>query len=180
MMEISQLGFVLLAVYSLTFGLMLGIIYDVIRITRVLIGAETKTKSKWRIPDNIKLPIINKNVYYLEHTRAAAVISNIYIAVGDILFVSACGMCSVLIAYAYNSGRMRAVIFLGLAAGFQIYYNTIGRLVMSVSSLAAFVIRVFVTYVVELLKLSGRQIIMIKKKVKKKGAKKDAKQDVIR
>ena len=179
-MEISQLSFVLLAIYSLTFGLVLGVIYDIIRITRIIIGAESKLGEKWRILENAKLPIINKSVCFLKHSRITSAISNVYVAVGDILFASLCGACSVLIAYSYNSGKIRAVIFLGLLVGFLLYYNTIGRLVAAASALTAFVFRAFVTYVVELAKLAARKISKIfetKNKVKKKGAKNDAEQN---
>ena len=48
-MEISQLSFVLLAMYSVCFGVVLGVIYDIIRIQRVILGAEYGEDDKGKI-----------------------------------------------------------------------------------------------------------------------------------
>ena len=150
-MEISQLSFVLLAVYSLCFGVVLGVIYDIMRVQRVLLGAEyrgNKSKVDYR---NIKLPIIKKKAYSEKFDRFFKSFLNIYIAVGDVLFVTACGAAVVLVAYAYNSGRVRVIIYLGLLFGFLAYYFTVGKIVMRLSQLIAFVVRSILVYCYEII-----------------------------
>ena len=151
-MEISQLGFVLLAMYSVCFGIVLGAIYDIIRIQRVLLGAEYGEANKGKIDfRNIKLPIINKKAYSAKYDRISKKILNIYFAVGDVMFVSMCGAAVVLVAYAYNNGKVRLIIYLGLMLGFLAYYFTVGRLVMRLSHFISFVLRSILVYLCEII-----------------------------
>lgn len=170
-MEISQLGFVLLAVYSLCFGALLGVAYDVLRVTRVILGAKRNNIARTDLRKVI-LPVIKRTAYPEKSTRTGNILLDVYVAIGDVLFVSACGMLAVLIAYAYNSGKVRAVIFVGLIFGFLLYYNTVGRLVVKVSELVAFAVRCVAVYGIESVRFLIRKISK-NIKIKKKGAKND-------
>ena len=150
-MEISQFSFILLATYSFFFGVALGVVYDIIRIQRVLLGAKCgggKTKIDYR---EIELPIIKKKAYSVRLDKAFSKVLGVYIALGDVAFATTCGVAVVLVAYAYNSGRVRAIIYLGLLLGFLVYYFTIGRLVMKLSRLVSFLIRSAVVYAYEMI-----------------------------
>lgn len=168
-MEISQFGFVLLAVYSFCFGGMLGVLYDVLRITRVVLGAQRKNIGKLDLR-RIDLPLIKRNACPENNSRIGNAFLNIYIAVGDILFALVCGTLSAMIAYAYNDGKIRIIIFVGAVFGFLAYYNTIGRIVMKLSELVAWVVRCMVIYCIE-----GMRFLIIK--IKRKGAKNDKRQE---
>ena len=150
-MEISQFSFVLLAVYSVFFGVMLGVVYDIIRVQRIILGAEfgsgEKSKMNYR---NIKLPIINKKAYSQRWWKISKSFLSVYIGLGDVIFVTLCSVAVVLVAYAYNSGRVRAVIFLGLLVGFLVYYFTIGKLVVKLAGLVGFVLRSVLIYLYEI------------------------------
>ena len=176
-MEISQFGFILLAVYSFLFGILLGVAYDIIRIQRVLLGVEYRSKKQRINYRDIELPIIKKKAYF-EQKAVSKGILNVYIALGDILFVTLCGVITVLVAYAYNSGRVRVIILIGLLVGFLIYYFTIGKLVMKLSELIAFLLRSAVLYVWEIASFPVRKFVEYignkkQKTDKKKGAKND-------
>lgn len=175
-MEISQLSFVLLTVYSVCFGALLGVMYDVIRIPRVLLGAERDGNGKnYR---KIELPIIKRKAYPEKTNKLSNALLNVWIAVGDVIFAASCGIMAVMIAYAYNSGRVRAVIFIGLALGFLVYYFTLGKLMMKISELLAFLVRSAAVYVYELIRCIFGHLKKIKiPKIKKKGAKNDIRQN---
>ena len=165
-MEISQLGFVLLAMYSVCFGIILGVIYDIIRIQRMLLGAEYGEIDKGKIDfRNIKLPIINKKAYSVKFDKISRRFLDIYIAVGDVMFASMCGVAVVLVAYAYNSGRVRLVIYLGLLFGFLTYYFTVGRLVMRISHFMGFALRSILVYLYEIMVAPLR---LVRRCIKKK------------
>lgn len=176
-MEISQLSFVLLAVYSVCFGALLGVIYDVIRVLRVLLGAEREEKGKTDFR-KIELPIIKRKAYPDKKSKLSSALLNVWVAVGDVIFAVSCGIMAVMIAYAYNSGKVRAVIFIGLALGFLGYYFTLGKLVMKISELVAFLIRSAAVYAYELIRFIFGSFKKIKiQKIKKKGAKNDIRQN---
>ena len=164
----------MLAVYSVCFGIVLGVVYDVIRILRVLLGAERDEagRSGFR---NVELPIIKRKAYSQKKNKLSSVLLSVLIAVGDIIFAVSCGILVVMIAYAYNSGKVRAVIFIGLALGFLAYYFTLGKLVMKTSELLAFLIRSAAVYVYELIRFVLKSFGKIK--IKKKGAKNDIRQN---
>ena len=166
-MEISQFSFVLLAVYSVFFGAILGGAYDVLRIIRVLLGAERNEKSQNKLRD-VVLPIIKRKAYPQRMHKLSGVLLNIWIAIGDVIFALSCGALAVLISYAYNSGRVRAVIFIGLGVGFLLYYFTVGKLVMKASELVAFVVRSVLVYIFEAVRFVIKKIKI--RKIKKKGA----------
>lgn len=175
MLEITQISYILLAVYSFCFGAILGMIYDTLRITRIILGAEGGSGVGDALRQ-VRLPIINGGVYPGKKSRLAEVLLSGYIALGDIAFISFCGVIAVMISYAYNSGRVRAVIFLGLLAGFLLYYYTVGRLVVAASRLVAFAIRGIAVYAWSALAFLARNMSKVIK-FKKKGAKKDAGKD---
>ena len=107
-MEISQLDFVRLAACSLAMGALLGVMYNAMRVLRILLGVSEKN----------------------------GVLAGSIVAVCDVIFTVACGISAVTVAYAYNGGRLRSIVFVGLAVGFLVYYFTVGRLVSKMAGLA--------------------------------------------
>ena len=158
-MEISQLSFVLLAAYSLCFGVMLGAVYELIRLPRVLLFAE-HGKINYR---EIKLPGIGRSAYPLKDSKKAEAVKSAIMVVGDVLFGILCGVTVVMVSCAYNSGRVRAIIFAGLAVGFGLYYFTVGKLVMAGARFVAFLIRSAWTYLIEAVRLVLKKYRMNKK-----------------
>ncbi len=174
-MEISQLSFVLLALYSFGFGIVLGVIYDVVRIFRVILGAEYGKDNKKKIDyRNVELPIIKKKAYSVRLDKISKKILGVYTAITDILFVTLCGIVTVLVAYAYNSGRVRVVMLLGLLIGFLLYYFTFGKLVMRLSQLIDFLLRSALVYLYE---ITAMPIRLVLKTVKAKNEKERRKYD---
>ena len=173
-MEISQFSFILLAVYSIFFGALLGVVYDLIRVTRVLFGAEREGNGKTDFR-YIELPIIKRKAYPEKSNKLSGFLLNVWIAVGDVIFAVSCGVLAIMIAYAYNSGKVRAVIFIGLILGFLAYYFTIGRLVMRASELITFLIRSMAVYIWEFVRFAFGKLKI--QEIKKKGAKNDIRQD---
>ena len=172
-MEISQFSFILLAVYSFCFGIALGVIYDIVRISRVVLGAEYGNSDKIDYR-NIELPIIKKKSYSVKFDKVLQKILAVYVVVSDVLFVTACGAIMVLVAYAYNSGRVRAIMLLGLLAGFLAYYFTVGKLVIRLSRLVDFLLRSALVYLYEIMATPIRLVIrMIKTKDKEERRKND-------
>lgn len=115
-------------VYSVILGLILGGLYDIIRIIYVLCGIasyrgqKAQMKSGW-------LPFV-------------------LFALFDFIYaVSVTALYSIFDYWAEN-GRFRFFILLSVAAGFFIYYNTVGRAVMLVSETVAAWMKKFFTYLV--------------------------------
>ena len=168
-MEISQLGILLLGAYSLCFGILLGIIYDVLRLVRVVLDTDGVSEKRLIDCRGVKLPIVKKKVYSESIDKTLKKILNVYVVVSDVLFASACGAMIVLIAYAYNSGIIRLVTVVGLLVGFLAYYFTVGKLVVEFSHLMGFVLRSAVVYLYEIIAMPIRCIAgIVKNKERRK------------
>ena len=165
-MEISPFSYVLLAAYSFFFGIILGGVYDALRAVRLVLGA----RPSGRFGD-IKLPLINRSPYpERESGRENALVMTISI-VGDFLYVLGCGTMVVMIAFVYNSGRVRAVIFAGVALGMILYFLTVGKITVIILEAVAFAFRSAMLYIWVWITSLCKRI----KKIKKKGAKNERK-----
>ena len=176
-MEISQLSFTLLVLYSVAGGFALGIVYDALLFVRVLLGVEQNAEGKLaaRIED-VELPLIkrklrkNVNKAWVRFFRDATVV------VCDALFVIICGIVVILISYAYNGGLVRFAVILGEMVGFFLCRCLLGRMLGWMSGLAASVCRIFFEYLREIALCPVKLVkfIVLKAngiKYKRKGAK---------
>lgn len=115
-------------VYSVILGLIFGGLYDIIRIIYVLCGIASYQGQKNRIKSG-KLPFV-------------------IFALLDFFYAMCVTVLYSFFDYWAENGRFRFYILFSVAAGFFIYYNTLGRAVMLVSeAVAAWLKKVF-TYVV--------------------------------
>ncbi len=101
-----------LVFYSLILGAILGIIFDVLRISRVLLSYRGDGGKIRRVSDTV-LSVIS----FIE----------------DILFASVSAVLLILFCFKVNRGISRSFLLFGAALGFILYYFTVGRL----TSLAA-------------------------------------------
>ena len=115
-------------VYSVILGLIFGGLYDIIRIIYVLCGIasyrgqKAQMKSGW-------LPFVLFALFDFIYAVSVTILYSIF-------------------DYWTENGRFRFFILFSVAAGFFIYYNTVGRAVMLVSETVAAWLKKFFTYLV--------------------------------
>lgn len=172
-MEVSQLDFVYLLIWSTFSGVLLGLLYDGIK---MLHGAVFLTEgflgSKL---SKIQLPIIKRTVATPE-SKINKAVSSVIFNLGDFIFMVAWGITIALIAYVYSSGKIRWYIPFGTILGFFAYRATLYKIVVKISNLVVFIIRGVAAYICFLaafpikliVKIAGR----IKNKRKEKGKRK--------
>ncbi len=139
-------------VYSVILGLIFGGIYDIIRVVQILCGIASYSDGM----------IVMKPVRHGKRPTPAFFI----FLVTDFVF-----MLTVISVYSFFNywaeyGRVRFYLMFAAAAGFYIYYNTAGRLVMLCSDFIVRCIRwVFMTVVIRpvrfILKLTERALLFI-------------------
>jgi len=150
-------------------GMFCGAIYDIFRITRIIIGVQYRNspKSKKIAKDP---PLLERLPKMSE--KAVRIARNITVVLGDMLFSLVCGVVLSVFIYRYCSGIIRFYVFLGSVLGFAAYYNSIGRFVIFVSDKIVF----FITFVLKRLLcvilfpfvfISDRVRLAIKEKRKK-------------
>ena len=114
-MELSQRVLALLFLSSTALGIALGVVYDVMRVIRVLCGEELGTRRT--LPQMILL--------FWE----------------DLLFAVLSSVSLIILLYYVNDGMFRSWAVVGMACGFFVYYHTLGRLVTRFATAIARLIR---------------------------------------
>ncbi len=128
-MEISMTALALEFLYSIILGVFLGIIYDAIRLLRVMRGTYKKSEIKTNeIPEFIQRYIRLPKKKLVKKKKGT-----FFVAVGDVLFFvfSACAFS--IFAYHFNDGVIRGFALFGMIFGFFVYYFTVGKLVLFLS-----------------------------------------------
>ena len=130
----------LLLIYSFLFGMSAGVFNDISRIIRAFWGVRYSKKSFERLYE-LKLPLVGR----LGSGRAEGKWNKRFLGViiffQDILLFGyfACGV--VVLNYYLNRGQLRLYTVAVAAAGFAVYYFTLGRLLMLLSEGVIFFIR---------------------------------------
>lgn len=141
-MEVSQGALAWLYLYALLLGIVLGGVYDILRISRVFLGVHYSRRAARRL-QSLRLPLLPPAKKKKE-SRALGIV----IFFEDLLFCVFSGICLILLFYAANNGNFRFLALLIVGIGFLLYRGTAGRLVMWFSEAIAFVIETAVRYVV--------------------------------
>lgn len=116
-------------------GVALGILYDLLRIVRIVLGTETRDRL-WRKER--------------KGSALARALDIILVFLLDLLFGVCVGVVSVLLIYHANRGIFRGMVYGGMLCGFILYHFSLGKLVIKVSVI-----------VTDILKKAVRKIICI-------------------
>ena len=150
-MEVSMVRQSLILLYSLIIGCGLGMVYDIIRIHRVMLGVEYAHRTV-RMLKTIRLPLIDARKRPPSPLRrkiraGMRLCSDVIIFLQYIMFFVFAGVVVTVFIYHANYGQIRWFALFGLMVGFFVYYNTLGRIVMLCSEFIAFFIRAMLSYV---------------------------------
>ena len=116
--------------YALAVGASLGAIYDVVRISRLLLGLRPGAGNVSR-----SLPLIGE---VGRVRRRGGFFSGVVVFLGDILFFAVATAIYVVFVFHANYGNNRWFFTFSAVAGFLAYHFTIGRLVMKASGAIRF------------------------------------------
>ncbi len=134
-MEISPIRLALLLLYSFVFGMAAGVLNDINRVLRALLGDRRRGARGERLYDK-KLPLVGK-LSQRKKSRALPVL----IFVGDVLLFVFIGCGIVVLNFYLNRGQLRLYSITVVGVGFLAYYFTLGKLVMLVSDYIVFFVR---------------------------------------
>ena len=127
-MEISLTHQFVVLLSSIAFGMLLGLLYDCVRIVRCLCGIQYKRP--------IKLFKVRSG-----EKRVGKLYESIVMGITDLLYFLIAAVIMCVFVYFINNGKVRWYIYSGSAVGFALYYFTIGKIVISLSSIIAYGIR---------------------------------------
>ncbi len=148
--EISGVRPLVLFLYALFMGVLFGMLYDIFRISRVMLTGEGIGSGR---AASERIDIITKRIRSRpagEFAMAGKIKNRMITAiifVEDLLFFVICAVFFTIFLYEANFGQPRLYIYLASVAGFMLYYNTVGRLVAAMSGIAVSSIRLFLTFI---------------------------------
>ena len=141
-MGISQLSLGRLFLYALVLGVILGIVYDLTRLTRLFFGAHYNRRVAKHLR-RIELPFLP-----LQKEKGESRALGIVLFFEDLLFCLGVGIALILLFYEVHNGKVRGPAILCCGAGFLIYRFTLGRLVMLSFEFVAYFLETAVRYAV--------------------------------
>lgn len=176
-MEISQRLLGMLFVWAVALGFMLGVVYDVLRITHILCGVhyvKRFSQDERQVADMDLMSVALRR----PRKRVLHTMRSVLIFTEDLLFGLVCGVSLVILLYYTNDGQLRALALFGMACGFFVYHQTLGRLIMLFSEVIVLAVRRFVRWTLRLVlmpiqwlalllyRIIGRRVAQLVKRIR--------------
>ena len=130
---------------SVIVGMALGLVYDVLRICRVMMGMSRYTAAA---SAPIFCPRFYKPRRKMGCSRVSDFVKSAVLIAQDFFFCVTFGIAVALLLFSRNGGEFRGFVLLGALLGFAAYYFTVGRLVIRASEYVVFAIRTALLYAV--------------------------------
>lgn len=159
---------------SVVVGMALGLVYDVLRICRVMMGMSRYTAAA-------SAPIFCPHFCRPRRTEGRSRVSDFVkravLIAQDFFFCVTFGIAVALLLFSRNGGEFRGFVLLGALLGFAAYYFTVGQLVIRASEYVVFAIRTALLYAVyyvtlpfiAVVRFIGRHVMnMVKARVAKR------------
>ena len=150
-------------VYAILTGVLIGVIYDAVRILRVMLGVSTYTKTGKALYEK-KLPLIGA-VHRKTFFEGNRLLRLCLLFLGDVGFASLAACAFTVCLYHAASGTFRWFYLFALLVGFTVYYFTAGKVMMLCSEMLSFVIAIALRYTVYFVcvpfRLLGRSVCCI-------------------
>ena len=143
-MEVSQYDLARMLLAALLCGLVMGVLYDALRLTRMWMGAELPPRAQrlrklLSLPQQLKWSAIKAKAPKNKKLTDAA--RSVILFVEDVLFCLAFAIMVVLLLYKANDGQLRLSAVVVLLVGLTVYLMTLGRLVRYCSAIIVVIFR---------------------------------------
>ena len=149
-MYLSQSAIALLYLWSFLAGVLLGAVYDCLRLTRLLPGGGTPTRLREK-----KLPLLGK-LPPPRRVRAMGVL----VFAEDFLFCIFAGVVLTLLFYEAFDGKIRVPALFLATAGFFAAHASLGRLSKRVAGVIGFFLEVAVRYLAYVLAFPVKRAVI--------------------
>lgn len=144
-MEVQPVELFRLLMASLFVGAGLGLFYDALRISRVMLGLSRYTEAA-------EAPLFQPHFLrprpQCESNRFLCIVKKAVLATQDFLFCLVTGIAVALLLFSHNNGEFRGFVPIGLFLGFLGYYFTVGRLVIRASEYVVFALKTLFLYAI--------------------------------
>lgn len=130
---------------AVAFGIFLGVLYDGVRIFRVLCGMPYRGGIPHRLAA-FRFPLLPADLATRRAGKITARAHAVLLVLTDFLYALTAGLLFCVFVYWQNNGTFRLYYLLAAAPGFAAYYVTVGRLVLASAGSIVFLLRVLTAY----------------------------------
>ena len=149
-MELSPYLLLRLVIAAFLFGLAVGVLNDVFRLSRILLGVRYSS-GRFEALYTRPLPILKRPLRDRSKGRWTRVALPILLFFQDLLLFCFAGVGTVILNFYYNDGRFRFYTVFAVLIGFLLYYFTVGKLCMLLSEAIVYLLRAALTILFTLL-----------------------------
>ena len=140
----------LVTVYAFFMGVFLGVLYDFIRLTRILlgIGSYSSVARKFKVKTSFVTCADDR------HTRSGKrgyISSCILCFLGDILFGAVSAACYSVFLFHAIRGQVRWFFILASAVGFFLYYFTVSRFFLGIAETVVYAVKAVVFWILHMI-----------------------------
>ncbi len=132
----------LTGLFSLFFGVLLGLFYDGMRVVRILLGIRDGGGLP-RFVMSLRLPYIKMNKAVGAPRR---IVRSALLFLCDVTYALLSGIGFSIFLYAYHDGVFRLFLLAAAALGMAFYFLTLGQLVSRVTGTIAYFTRILLSY----------------------------------
>lgn len=147
----------LVTLYSFFLGIGLAVLYDLIRLTRIIFGVSSYSKTAIKLKE-LNLPLISKKNNKPAFGKAP---SFLILLLSDILFFIICGAVYSLFFFHAVRGHIRWYFLLSSASGFLVYYFTLSKICIIFFEVLFFFIKCVIIYICMIVALPFKLIFRI-------------------
>jgi hypothetical protein len=144
MIDLSQKLLLGLLLNSLIAGALMGVIYDVIRLGKMLVGVEYGV---YREP---------RSRFTLKNAVAATVTF-----FADVTFWGLFALCAIAMTYTISGGVFRGLVYIGMLLGLCVYYFTVGKLILKINARIARAVKKLVRALIKIILVPIRAIFCV-------------------
>lgn len=130
---------------AVLFGVLCGVLYDGVRILRVLLGVRYGGVVSARL-QTLRFPLLPHDFAARAPGRAGVRAQRVLIFVGDFLYMALLGALFCVFVYWQNDGVFRLYLLIGAVLGYTAYYLSVGCLVLASAESVALVLRLLFAY----------------------------------
>lgn len=148
---------------ALLFGALSGVLYDLLRILRVLCGMHGSCPVP--PPPARALPFLPNGFFEPKpRKKGTRAFYAVFVFLCDMLWLPTVGALFSVFVYWQNDGVFRLYMLCSAVVGFAVYYQTVGRLVLLTAETVAIILRIAFFYIFLLLSLPFRFLYTVGRK----------------
>lgn len=144
-MNVSMTWQATATLWSVVIGASLGVLYDLFRLSRALVGVRYSDRFSARLAA-VRLPLIGCMPSNREPRKRGEFFRNLYVAIGDVIFFLCASVVVTVFLYHINNGILRWYLAAGMIFGFVLYYFSVGKLTVLLSEPFAFAVHSLFRY----------------------------------